>query len=145
MRTISQKVFTIDDHPNKDACFEWIRENWHDLNQHSVDELVDSLKAIANELGGSLDYSISLVPDRGEFISIKDIDKTTLNGIDAGECEFTGVFWDAEIIGALKAGELERVLDILHSETEYVYSDEGLLDFCECNECEFLEDGSIYC
>ena len=35
MRTIETKVYTIDEHPSKDKCFVWIRDNWHDLNQHS--------------------------------------------------------------------------------------------------------------
>ena len=32
MRTIKIKVYTIKDHPNKEKCFEWIRDNWFDLN-----------------------------------------------------------------------------------------------------------------
>ena len=32
MRTIELKVYTINEHPNKDKCFDWIRNNWYDLN-----------------------------------------------------------------------------------------------------------------
>ena len=28
MRVIETKVYTIDEHPNKDLCFEWIRDNY---------------------------------------------------------------------------------------------------------------------
>ena len=37
MKIIETKVYTIEEHPNKEKCFEWIRNNWYDLNQYSVD------------------------------------------------------------------------------------------------------------
>jgi len=54
MRTIETKIYTIDEHPNQEKCFEWIRDNWHDLNDHSVHEVVDSLKALQKVIGGDL-------------------------------------------------------------------------------------------
>ena len=69
MRTIEIKVYTIDEHPDKEKCFEWIRNNLHDLNQHSIDEIVESIRALSEIIGGTYDYSISQVSDRGEHIT----------------------------------------------------------------------------
>jgi len=43
----------------------------------------------------------------------------------------------------LKNNSLNNVLQQLHQETEYVYSDEGLTDLCEANKYEFTENGSL--
>ena len=42
MRVIEKKVYTIAEHPNKENCYNWIRDNWHDLNEHHVDEIISS-------------------------------------------------------------------------------------------------------
>jgi len=75
MRIIETKVYTIEEHPNKEKCFEWIRNNWYELNQHSVEEIISSIKSLSNKIGGTFDYSISQVPDRGEHITFKDYDR----------------------------------------------------------------------
>jgi len=52
METIITKtdVYKIEEHPDKEKCFDWIRENWHDLNSHSVDDIINSLKALQKEI-----------------------------------------------------------------------------------------------
>jgi len=141
MRTIETKVYTIDEHPNKEKCFEWIRNNWHDLNQHSVDEVIDSLKALQNEIGGKLDYAISSVPDRGEFISFKNYDKEALLDLSKDDCPLTGYCWDFDVIEGVRKGNIKQVLGTLHDDTDYVYSDAGLEEMCEANGYEFDADG----
>jgi hypothetical protein len=123
MRVIETKVYKLDEHPNKEKCFEWIRNNWHDLNQHSVEEVVESLKALQNKIGGTLDWSICQVPDRGEFIRIADYDKDALDTLDPDNCPLTGVWCDYEVIKGVKQGNPELILESLHSDTEYQYSD----------------------
>ena len=142
MRIIETKVYTIEEHPNKEKCFEWIRNNWHDLNQHSVDEIINSIKSLSNKIGGTFDYSISQVPDRGEHITFKDYDHEALCRLSADDCPLTGVCWDIDLIVGLREGNSNKVLDSLHSDTEYQYSDEGLLELCEANQYEFDEDGN---
>ena len=144
MRIIETKVYTIDEHPNPSAVYEWIRNNWHDLNQHSVNEMVDSIKKLSEKIGGTFDYSISSVPDRGEYIRFKDFDKEALAELNAGECPLTGVCWDAYLIEALQEGNPSKALKAIHSDTEYIYSDEGLKELCESNEYEFTEEGNIF-
>ena len=144
MRTITKKVYTIDEHPNPEKCFEWIRNNWHDLNNHSVDEFIDSLKALQQVIGGKLDYAISAVPDRGERISLKGYDKELLSTLDKHQLPLTGVYWDHNIIESLQDGNLKEALDSLHMDTEYIYSDEGLTELCEANEYEFYENGEFF-
>ncbi len=143
MRTIEINVYKIDEHPNKRACFEWIRNNWYDINSHSVEEVVDSLKKLSEKIGGTLDYSISAVPDRGEYIRFKDYSHDDLCRISADDLPLTGVCWDADIIEGLRTGHPEKVLKALHSDTEYQYSDEGLVEMCEANEYEFYENGEV--
>ena len=144
MRTIETKVYQIEEHPNKEKCFQWIRDNLHDLNQHSVSEIADSLKALQTKIGGNLNWSISQVPDRGEFITFTDYDHEELCRISPDDCPLTGVCWDIDVIRGLREGNIERVLDSLHSETEHIYSDNGLLELCIANELEFTENGEIY-
>ena len=144
MREITYKVYTFDEHPNKQVVFEWVRNNWHDLAQHNVEEMIDSLKAASDEFGGRLDYAISAVPDRGEFVKITGFSRELLAKAraKAGECPLTGVCWDITVIDGLRDGDLEyQVLKALHAETEYAYSDEGLADTLSVNDYEFTISG----
>lgn len=145
MKTIEFKVYTINEHPDKDKCFDWIRHNWYNLNDHPVHEVVYSLKALQDVIGGDLDYSISSLPCRGEYIVFEDYDKDLLNELDANELPLTGVCWDADLIESMqKDGDAYGVLRALHQDTEYLYSDEGLQEFCEANQYEFTEEGEVY-
>ena len=68
MRTItppSYKVYEIEEHPNPAACYDWVRDNVHDLAQGEIMELVYSLEALAKEIGGVVDYELSQAPARG--------------------------------------------------------------------------------
>jgi hypothetical protein len=143
MRIIETKVYGIEEHPNKKLCYAWIRENWHDLNSHSVNEVVDSLTALNKEIGGTFDYSISAVPDRGEFIRFNDYDHDLLCRISADSFTLTGVCWDRDVVEGLRTYKPELVLENLHAETEFIYSDQGLLETCIANEYEFDEDGNF--
>jgi hypothetical protein len=143
MRIIETRVYKINEHPNKEKCFEWIRDNWHDLNQYSVDEIIESIKALSEKIGGTFDYSISQSPDRGEYIIFKDYSQEALCSLSAEDCPLTGVCWDVDIIQGLKAGNPSKVLESLHSDTEYQYSNDGLLELCEASEYEFNESGEI--
>jgi len=143
MRTIETKVYLINEHPDKEKCFEWIRNNWHDLNQHSVEEVVDSLKELNKRIGGNLDWSISQVPDRGEYITLTDYNDEELLLLNAEDCPLTGVCYDVDVIMGLKEGNLNKVLDVIHAETEYVYSDEALLELCDSMGYEFTEEGNV--
>jgi len=143
MRIIELKVYEIDEHPNKEACFEWIRNNWHDLNEHSLEEVIDSLEKLSEKIGGTVDYSISQVPDRGEFIRFKDYNHEELCRLNQDDLPLTGVCWDADVIEGLRTGHSEKVLKSLHTDTEYIYSDAGLLEMCEANGYEFYVNGEV--
>ena len=173
--------YTIEDHPNPDLVYDWIRSNWDDLGQHSVDESMDSIRGFCKAFYLDLnDWAISIVPDRGEFIDIKvpsgwrdnvgelaDIRlyKYLVNNYAEylkGDCPFTGVCYDENLLDPIRAflkkptvnqgytwqdlvnDCANSLLECLHSEGEYIYSDEGLKDMCEANEYEFTENGSMY-
>lgn len=142
MRIIETKVYTIDEHPNKDLCFDYIRANWHNLNEHSVNEIIDSLKALQKVIGGYLDYSICQSSARGEFIRFKNYDEDALKELNADEYGLTGVCWDYDIIKSMqKYGDVDMVLQALHEDTDYIYSDAGLTELCVDNKYEFNDKG----
>lgn len=144
MRTIEIKVYKINEHPDKQKCFKWIRENWHDLNNHALSEIVDSLKALKELIGGNLDWSISTTPNSDQHITFENYDVNELNKLNADELPLTGVCWDYDIIEGFKNNDSLRVLRTLHRDTKYQYSDEGLTELCEANEYEFKENGEHY-
>ena len=61
IRTIETMIYTISSHPDKEKCYEWIRGNWHDLNQHSVDDLIQSIEELSKVIGGTCNYDTSKV------------------------------------------------------------------------------------
>ena len=144
MRIVEVKGWTIDEHPNKEKVYEWIRENWYDLNDHSLEDLLNSLKALQKEIGGDLDYSISTVPDRGEYIRFKNYDREALSLLSADDYPLTGCGWDYLVIKYLRERTIWKLLDVLHEETEYQYKDEQIYEHCDANGYEFAEDGSLF-
>ena len=142
MRQEINNIYTIDEHPDNQACYDWIRSNWHDLGDYIIEEMIESLKNLHNEIGGSLDFSLSITPDRGEFVKFTGYDKDTLKKLY--NKLLTGHVYDQTIIEGLYNGELEHsVLKVIHDEGEYLYSNEGLESLCQANKYEFYEDGSI--
>jgi hypothetical protein len=145
MRTIETKVWCIDEHPNKNAVYEWMRDNMYDLNDHALEEVINSLNALQKIIGGKLDYSISVIPCRGEYITFTDYDKESLMELNAGELPLTGVYLDAHLIESMQRyGNADGLLDALHRDTEYVYSDDGIHEICTANDYEFTEDGKLF-
>ena len=143
MRTIEIKVYEISEHPQKENAFRWIRENWHDLNDHGLAEVVESLLAMQRIIGGELDYSISTVQDRSEYIRFTNFSKIALSKLVADDYELTGVCYDFDVIKGLQEGDQERVLKTLHEDTSYIYSNEGLIEMCEANKYEFKLNGQV--
>ena len=142
MRVIQIKIYTIEDHPNVHKCYSWIRNNWLHLNEHNLEELIASLKALQNQIGGELDYSFGCWPSRGEYIHLTNYDKEQLKSLVANDCPLTGTYWDSIVINWLNGGE--HPIKCLHKETEYVYSDKGLKELCIANDYEFLLSGEFY-
>lgn len=121
----------------------------YDLYDHCLQERVDTLEKYASYIGGKLDYSISCVPDRGEFITIKDFDQVRfLASFKLVECALTGVCYDDYLIGYLnKFGCLDTALNCylkdIHDEYESMLEDDYLSDLCEANSYEFNENGIL--
>lgn len=162
MRQITEifTVYKFSDAPEK--VKEKIREHFHydfDLYEHSMQERIATLEKVAELLNGRLDYSISYVPDRGEFISIKpkneslDFDSLWEVVNTEKDCPFTGVCYDHDIIDHLSKYNLnekglqfalDKYIESIHDEYESMLTDEYLADLCEANDYEFLENGRIY-
>ncbi len=146
MRQETINIYTIDDHPNKQDCYDYIRDNWHDLGDYVIGEMAASLKALENIVGGKLEYSIGLFPHRREYVLLTDYDRQALEEIYSKreECPLTGVCYDMDVIEGLYMGNLERkVLNCLHDEGEYIYSNDGLYEMIIANEYEFYENGKV--
>jgi len=143
MRQITTTVYTIDEHPDKAKCFEWIRDNMFHLGEYQVDELRLTLDKLSEHIGGTVDYCLSQYPDRDEHITFKDDDGYLLEELNADEYPLTGCFWDVEVINALKKGNLRAVIDTLHDCVEHIYSDESLEEIAEANGWEFYGTGEL--
>jgi hypothetical protein len=144
MKQETIQAYTIDQHPDKEAVFDWIRDNWHDLGQYALEQFCDSLKALADAIDGKLDYYVGIFPYCGESIRITDYDVNKLNALKADDCPLTCFVYDFYVIQALREGNIENALSFLHDEGEYIYSDEGLEDLCEANQYYFTEDGAFH-
>lgn len=129
----------------KQNVFNHIRENWYDLGDVTVQEYIDSLKELAKQIDGHLDYSISQVPDRGEYIKLNDFNEHKLKQLEQNKdnCPLTGVYSDVYCIEALIDSDLEQLHKQIHEEVEYIYSDENLADMIEANNYEFDQDGNF--
>jgi len=141
MREITYTVYKIDEHPDEDKCYEWMRENLHDLADHESDHFHASLRNLHEHIGGDLEYSVSLVPDRGEFIRFTDYDEELLSELDASACPLTGCYWDEEVIEHLRADDMRGLIGKLHHAHDYHYTDEALHEAAEANDWEFKENG----
>lgn len=151
VNTYTFKTYTIDEHPHPEKVYDWVRDHWHDLGEHDVQEAVASLEAYCKEVDATLDYGISIVPDRGEFVEITGADPELVEYVfvksSDGDCPLTGVFYDDVIIEA-SANGLDQIgpaiLKALHAEGEHIYSDEGIHDLCEANDYEFKTNGEFF-
>jgi len=121
------ETWTIDCHPNPDACFDWMRENWHDL--YSWDgENVDSLRGFCEHFGlTDPDWEINLCGPSHAHARVADYDIAELSGVRlwkylqnsgrlryynkfrkesgdllAGDCPFTGYYTDEDILDPLR-------------------------------------------
>lgn len=117
------------------------RDGW--LYEHCMKERIETLKKFATYINGSLDCSIGCVPDRGEFISIKDFNQAMyLKALKLKDCPFTGVCYDDDLIdclnrfGELYAG-LNCYLESIHQEYESMLTEDYIGDMCEANDYEF--------
>lgn len=143
MRTETINIYEMHEHPDKDKCFEWIRNNCFHIGDIEIEELVCSIKKLSEAIGGTNDWSISHYACQGEHITFKDYDEELLAGLVANDCPLTGCFWDMELIEALRDKNMGKVLDTLHKSIEHQYSDEELTEMCEANEWEFYIGGEI--
>ena len=143
MRKETINIYKIDEHPDKDKCFERIRNNDHYIGDFEVDELVCSIRKLSEVIGGTVDWSIAHYPCRGEHITFKDYDEELLAELVADDCPLTGTGWDSYVIDALKAKNMVTVLGVLHDEIEYLYSDEALTEMCYGNDDEFYIGGEM--
>jgi hypothetical protein len=141
MRKVQIEFFEIGEHPNPQAVYEWIKNNWHDLGQHNVNELINSLQKLKEKIGGTLTYSIGQNPDQSEHITFEGFDKEILDELDEKECPLTGHVWDEDVILALREDNMQKLLNTIHQDTEYYYSNAGLKELCEANEYEFDING----
>ncbi len=119
------------------------------LYEHCLEERIDTLKAFAKYINGILDYSISCVPDRGEFITIKRKDHFMIQNIteliELDECcPLTGVCYDDDLIKLLTKycvqDALNKYLDSIHEEYKRMLTIDYIGELCEANEYEFDAD-----
>lgn len=153
MREVVEKfnVFTFNE-ASRELKDKIIQEFANDsfLCESFMDERIQTLKEYAKFINGKLDYSFSCVPDRGEFITIKDFDQELFKkSFELKDCALTGVCYDDNLIYFLnKYGCLSTALNCylkdIHNEYESMLTDEYIGDLCEANDYEFTQDGKLY-
>jgi hypothetical protein len=141
MRSITYTVYTIDEHPDKEKCYEWMRDNLDYLSEHEGEAFLASLTKLHEHIGGKFDYRVSLYVDRGDVIRFTDYDEELLAELDADACPLTGCYWDAEVIEHLRADNMRGLMDKLNKAHDYCYTDEALHETAEANGWEFKENG----
>jgi len=161
MRTVVKtiNIYKFETAPEK--IKEKIRDYFYtdfDLYDFYMDERIKSLKGFSEYFDLSLDYSLSCVADRGEFIrfegDLDDIGKEDLKELN--DCHFTGVCYDEDILDVLKKSlpsndvlealniNIQSYINSIHSEYQAMLKDEYLSDLCESNGYEFTENGKLY-
>lgn len=143
MRTITINIYNIDEHPNKEKCYEWSRNNVFHMGDFEIEELVTSIAKLSEVIGGTVDWGLSHYPDRNDRIIFKDYNEFSLERLNADECPLTGCFWDKAVIEALREKDMSKVLNMLYESIEYLYSDEALNEMFEANDYEFYESGKV--
>lgn len=127
------------------------------LYQHHMEERIATLEAFADRVDATLDYSLSCVPDRDEFIRLKPktdevetlkLVKEFADNDEYGSSMLTGVCYDDDLKDFIKSdglfnGLLKYINDI-HNEYESMLQDEYIAEYCDINDYEFTEDGELY-
>lgn len=159
--TITRNIYTYSE--ASEELKDKIRENFDDgfLYEHHMEERINTLKAFADYIGADLDYSLSCVPSRGEFISVKPhwSYHSMYSNLEElletlGDCVLTGVCYDDDLINYIKESKesisdeklkeaFNKYIKSMHEEYEYMLTDEYLSDLCEANNYEFYDDGTI--
>lgn len=143
--TITKNVYTFNeaDHRLKQLIIANSFENDPHYGSYMLEEHIDSLKSLANYLRTTLDYSISLVPDRGEFIKFGEFDLNDLKELDKDNCPLTGCYADYAVIEALEKNDMSIVIDAIQKKYQYMLTNEAIAEHCEANGYEFLENGAM--
>lgn len=152
MTIVNKEFYTIDSHPDKTAVYEYIREEWNNLECHTIHDLYKSLQCFCNIMG--VELSKFDVHNRQIRINIKGyillsvFDLHVSSNYLTGKFEeMTGSFWDEVILDVWTKSNYggaalnKTVLDMLDSEIEHIYSDSGLYDLCMANQYYFDIDG----
>jgi hypothetical protein len=127
----------------KEKLFDKINFEW-DLYDHAMQERVATLEALAKEIDARLDYSLSCVPDRGEFIKFyhdHDSIVAQIDHLNADDCPLTGVCYDADILHDVKNyginEAIENYIKSIHDEYSCMLTDEYIAELCDANDYEF--------
>lgn len=139
MKTYIIKTYTIEDHPNKSAVIDYVRDNWHQLYSWG-EENADSLRAFCSRFNlSNMDYSVSpwgysyagaeVSSDLEELSGIrlwKYLQNSGLlsNNLLSGECPLTGYCADEDLLAPIREF-------IKHPDLSATYQD--LID--ECLHC----------
>lgn len=120
-----------------------------DLYDFCLEERVETLKALAKEIDAKLDYSLSCVPSRGEFISFyHDHDSINVDHLKADECPLTGCCYDQDLISDIQNHGIDKAItnyiNSIHDEYQSMLAAEYISELCESNDYEFTVDGKIY-
>ena len=166
-------TYTLDDHPDPQACIDWVRHNWHDMYSWG-EENVAALRAFCQHFDlNNMDYNVSIcshsyacasvwLDDDGEDVVGLLLYQHLLSvGVPEGDCPFTGYYIDDVLLRPIRdfmakpqllLVTFQQLVDECLSawvsayiaDWEYAYSDEAIRETCEANEYQFTESGEFY-
>lgn len=148
MRVVISKVKIysfeeLNDSAKERVIDDFIKDNFF---HYILEDRIESLNELERKVYGKLDYSIGLVPDRGEFITLNNYSTSIMDSLldDKDNCPLTGCCNDIDLLNAIQDGNIEEYIHSIHREYEATISEDNIKELCEANEYEFLSNGKFY-
>lgn len=148
--TITKNVYKFGENKRVDKRIKLYFREHPSFFDYILEDRIETLKKLNDYISGNLDYSISHLGERGDYITITDYDKDSLKVlINLGtSCPLTGCCYDDDIIYYLKQftmkSALQKYLEDSYADFESCFEYEYLQEMCDSNNYEFLEDGKIF-
>tara|TARA_Y100000361_G_C11147218_1_gene338773 strand:- start:520 stop:960 length:441 start_codon:yes stop_codon:yes gene_type:complete len=145
MPTKQVTVYTIDEHPNPDAVIAWARDNWSHLGEKPITFVIDSLKALAKYIDGTLVFMLNKANNNIKYVWLHCFDASKLAELNAEDRPLTGYWSDIDVIRGLQSNTLERtIFKTVEECIDEIYSHTYLKNHCMANGHFFYTDGSCY-
>lgn len=150
MKTIEIKLYEFNELSDKakEKSVEQVRELRWEYDWSG--EALSSLDNFLNELGARMtDYSIDWENPNNSYVKVDSSSVDFDFEFESDDYSLTGYCMDYPLVKTWN--ETKDIQDSIYAwlidcanDYEYQISDEGIVDFIDCNNYEFTEEGNIY-